>query len=372
MTDQRQAQMGQTFFALNTLDNAPEYHNFSTAYRRNKTPHPQKYVNRRWEPYTIWGTQDFRQHEPETYVQLLPQPRFQACPSELYSNQTFVPPGPAPKGDYKVASTSGAGNTHRQQSMQMMMVPANGVPPPNTYSPPPVHAATIFDAEVVEAQLNALTEGVKHWPDLHSLKGLQAPIMQQYPPVPSVVQSQIQVTSCDHYFDQGLKRKAVDSDGAVQQKKQKKPRTHPDDDPEFQRVIRDGEVIYRCLKEQCVDVYLKEGSVYKHKQTNKHQKRSDRLLCQGCGHHFSRSDALRRHAKSEQCSKNQTKFSVVAPTELASTLALPGRYSSTSLDSLIRAPESTSEFDASQSFLDWYKRLEQPLCGDLASIFSSR
>lgn len=347
MTNQRQAQMGQTFFALNTLDNAPEYYNFSTAYQHNKTSRPQKYVNHRWEPYTIWGTQDFRQYEPETHVQLLPQPHFQACPSELYSNQTFVPPGPAPKGDCKVASTSGAGGTNRQQFMQMTMRPANVVPPPSTYPPPPVHAAASFD--------------------------LRAPIMQQYPPVPSVVQSQIRVTSYDHYFDQGLKRKAVDSDGAVQQKKQKKLRFHPDDDPEFQRVIRDGEVIYRCLKEQCVDVYLKEGSVYKHKQTNKHQKRSDRLLCQGCGHHFSRSDALRRHAKSEQCCKNRTKSSAVAPAQLATTLALPGcRYSSTPLDSLIHAPESTYEFDASESFLDWYKRLEQPICGDLASIFSSR
>lgn len=99
--------------------------------------------------------------------------------------------------------------------MQMTMRPASVAPPPCTYSPPPVQAAAGFDAAVVQAHLNALPEGVKYWLDLHSLKDLQALIMQQYPPVLSVMQSPMQATSYDHCSDRGLKRKAVDSDGAI-------------------------------------------------------------------------------------------------------------------------------------------------------------
>ncbi|KAG1878971.1 hypothetical protein F4604DRAFT_583309 [Suillus subluteus] len=512
MTNQRQAQMGPNFFALKTLDNAPEYHNFETARQRNKTPRPQ---NHRWQPYPIRGTQDFRQHEPELHAQLLPQPRFQAYPPDLYINQNFVPPGPAPKADYDISSTFGAGGIQYGQSMQMTVGPASVAPPPNTYShqpcmasfppydsmiPPSVQAAAIFDAPVMQAQLPALPEGVKHWPALHSLKDLQAPIMQQHPPA-SVMQSQIQATSCDQRFDQGIahqvsskctaegssvqrtKRKAVNSDGVVRKKQQKNPRIRPGNDPEFQRVVKEGKVMYKCLKEHCVEIYLKECSVHEHKQTNRHQKRSNRLPCLGCGHYFSRSDGLKRHAKSDQCSRNQEKSCVVPSANLATgtfaisppvnvpqgpptfqrtgpeqaaqqipppfvpesnffpdsavqpvvqapklnsttqkvtpftqnILSLPDVGSSvqapheqrytphqpsgmplvpitdqegeddmslfgspvslaipdhghSALDSVVPAP-STSQFDAAESYWDWYKRLEQPVHGDFASMY---
>ncbi|KAG2337105.1 hypothetical protein BDR05DRAFT_801688 [Suillus weaverae] len=515
MTGQRQAQMGQTFFALNTLGNAPEYHNFDTARQQNKAPRPQKNINNRWQPYPIRGTQDSRQHEPEPHAQLLPQPRFQAYPPDLYINQNFVPPGPAPEANYEMASTLGAGGIqYGRQSMQMTMGPASVAPPPSTYlhQPrmasyppydnvilPPMQAAAGFDAPVMQAQLHALPEGVKYWPALHSLKDLQVPIMPQYPPAPSMAQSQMQATSYDQHFDWGLmdqassecaaegssvqrtKRKAVDSDEAVRKKQQKNPRIRPDNDPEFQQVVKNGKVLYKCLKEQCGEMYLKESSVREHKQTNKHQKRSNRLPCLGCGHYFSRSDGLKRHANSEQCSKNQQKTYAVAPTNVATgtfmvsppvnvpqgpftfqgtglaaqqapppfviepdfssgpatqpvvqtprlnsmthkatsfaqdtlslpdvqssvqapheqrptshqpsgvpltpiidqewendmdlfgspvSLALPG-HGDSALDSVAPAP-STSQFDASESYWDWYKRLEQPVHGDLASIY---
>ncbi|KAG1824544.1 uncharacterized protein BJ212DRAFT_533651 [Suillus subaureus] len=292
MTDQHQAQMGQNSFALKTLDNAPEFRNLDTAHQRNKAQRPQKNVGHRWQPYPIRGTRDFRQHESALHAQLLPQPRFQAYPPDLYTNQNFVQPGLAPEADDEMSFTSDAGGIKYGQSMQLTVGPASVAPPPNTYSHQPC----------MQAQLPALPEGVKHWLALHSLKDLQAPIMQQHSPASSVVQSQMQATSCNQRFDQGvvhqalfecaaegssvqrIKRKAVDSDGAVRKKQQKNPRIHPDNDPEFQQVVKDGKIIYKCLKEQCVEIYLKESSVHQHKQTNRHQKRSNRLLCIGCGH----------------------------------------------------------------------------------------
>lgn len=492
MTDQSQTQMGPNSFALKTLDNAPEYHKFDTARQRNKAPRPQKNVDRRWQPYPIRGTQDFRQHEPELHSQLLPQPLFQVYPPDLYINQNFFPPGPAPKADYEMSSTFGAGGIQYGQSMQMAMGLASVIPPPNTYTyshqpcmascppydnmiPPPVQAAAGFDAPVIQAQLPALPEGVK-------------------------MQSQMQATTCDQHFDQGVvhqasskfaaegssvqrtKRKAVDSDRAVRKKQQKNPRIHPDNDPEFQQVVKEGKVMYRCLKEQCVEIYLKESSVHKHKQTNRHQKRYNRLPCLGCGHYFSRSDGLKRHAESKKCSKNQEQSCVVPPVSWATgtfavsppvnvpqgpstfqgtgigqaaqqtpppfvpesnffsgptaqpvvhapklnsmtqkvtpfaqnilplpnvgssvqiheqhstphqpsgmplvpitdqegegdmnlfcspvSLALPD-HGYSALDSVGPAP-STSQFDVLESYWDWYKRLEQPVSGDFASIY---
>ncbi|KAG2043996.1 hypothetical protein BDR03DRAFT_940486 [Suillus americanus] len=226
-----------------------------------------------------------------------------------------------------MSSTFGAGGIQYGQSMQMAMGLASVIPPPNTYTyshqpcmascppydnmiPPPVQAAAGFDAPVIQAQLPALPEGVK-------------------------MQSQMQATTCDQHFDQGVvhqasskfaaegssvqrtKCKAVDSDRAVRKKQQKNPRIHPDNDPEFQQVVKEGKVMYRCLKEQCVEIYLKESSVHKHKQTNRHQKRYNRLPCLGCGHYFSRSDGLKRHAESKKCSKNQEQSCVVPPVSWA-------------------------------------------------------
>lgn len=512
MTNQRQDQMVQTSFISNTLDNAPEYHNFDTARQRNKAPRPQKNVNNRWQPYPIGGTQDFRQHEPEPHAQLLPQPRFQAYPPDLYINQNIVPIGSAPKADYEMASTFSAGGIQYGQSMQTIAGPGGVAHPPNTYShqscvascPPHnstipllVQEATSFDAPVTQAQLSAFPNGVEHWLALHSPENLQAPIMQQYLPAPSVVQSQMQGTSCDQRFDQNLvhqasskyaaegssvqsiKCKAVIGDGVERTKQQKNTRIHPDNDPEFQQVIKDGQIVYQCLKEQCAEIYLKESSVHQHKQTNRHQMRSNRLLCLDCGHYFSRSDGLKRHARSKQCSKNQEKSCVIPPANLATgtfavsppvnisqgprtgleqeaqqtpppfvpksnflsghtaqpivqdpslnsmtqkvtlftqnilslpyvgssaqvpheqrstphqrsgaplvpitdqeregdmdlfgspvSLAFPGHEYS-ALDSVVPVP-STSQFDASEAYWDWYKRLEQPVHGDLASIY---
>jgi hypothetical protein len=114
-----------------------------------------------------------------------------------------------------------------------------------------VQEATSFDAPVTQAQLSAFPNGVEHWLALHSPENLQAPIMQQYLPAPSVVQSQMQGTSCDQRFDQNLvhqasskyaaegssvqsiKCKAVIGDGVERTKQQKNTRIHPDNDPEF-------------------------------------------------------------------------------------------------------------------------------------------
>jgi hypothetical protein len=106
----------------------------------------------------------------------------------LYINKNFGPSGLAPKADYETTSTLGAGGILGPQSMQMMI------------EPPSVAPST--DAPVMQAQLPALPEEATHWPAFHSLKDLQATIMPQNPPAPSMVQ-------------------------------QKQTRTCPDDDPEF-------------------------------------------------------------------------------------------------------------------------------------------
>ncbi|KAG1824543.1 uncharacterized protein BJ212DRAFT_533700 [Suillus subaureus] len=49
------------------------------------------------------------------------------------------------------------------------------------------------------------------------------------------------------------------------------------------------------------------------------------------------------------------------------SLAFPD-HGYSALDSVVPAP-STSQFDASESYWDWYKRLEQPVHGDLISMY---
>jgi hypothetical protein len=174
----------------------------------------------------------------------------------LYINQNFALPGPAPKADYEMTSTFGAGGILGPQSMQMAIGPASVPPFTNTQHydnmiPRSVQAAFDFDAPVMQTQLPALPEGATHWPASHSLKDHQVPTMLQYPPAPSTVQYQMQATSYGQGNDQGLvdqalseraaegcsvqrtERKAVDSDRAVQMKQQRNTRIRPDEDPEF-------------------------------------------------------------------------------------------------------------------------------------------
>ncbi|KAG1721070.1 hypothetical protein EDB19DRAFT_535333 [Suillus lakei] len=184
----------------------------------------------------------------------------------------------------------------------------------------------------MQAQLPPLPEEVKRWLASHSQEEIQALIMQQCPPAPSMVQPQMQATGYDQHVDlvhqapsemavernsnsvRRTKRKAVDSGVAARKK-----RIRPDDDPEFKRVVQDGEIKFQCLKEQCAGICLKEGSVHEHKGSNKHQNRSNRLLCPDCGHYFSRGDGLKRHAESKQCAKNQEKSKISAQTFCAVT-----------------------------------------------------
>ncbi|KAG1748062.1 hypothetical protein EDB19DRAFT_1945659 [Suillus lakei] len=320
MIDQHTAQMGQTFFTSNTLVNATKYenHNFGTAHQSNKAPRPQQNVDTQRQPSPIRRTQDFYHHQPGNQFQLQPQlqsqPRFRPYPPPMYMNQNRVAHGPAP-------------TTYLHQPCMTSYPPYDYPIPPQAQ---PVAAA--FHAPVMQAQLPALPEGVKHWLAAHSQEEIQALIMQHFPPAPFMVQSQIQATGYDQHFDQGIvhqvpsegtikgnsnsvrptKRKAVDSDGAARKK-----RIRPDDDPGFQRVVQDGEIKFQCLKEQCAKICLKEGSVHEHKGSNKHQNRSNRLLCPGCGHYFSRGDGLKRHAESEQCAKNQEKSKISAQTSCA-------------------------------------------------------
>ncbi|KAG1746252.1 hypothetical protein EDD22DRAFT_851234 [Suillus occidentalis] len=275
----------------NTPDDVPESHNFDVASQRNKAPHPHKY---RFKPYPARGTQDFRQHGPEPQSQLLPQLPSTVCPTDLHTNKNFVPSGPTPKADYGTTSTFGAGGILGPQSMQMTIEPASVAP--------------LTDAPAMQAQLPTLPEEATHWPAFHSLNDLQATIMLQNPPTFSMVQH--------------TTRKVVDTDG-----KEKQPGIPPDEDPDFQLVTKDGEKLYRCLKEQCVDVYLKANSVGRHKLTKKHQKGQNRSswLCVACGHCFSRIDGLKRHVDSnKQCSRNQKKSHGFAAANLAtSNFAVP-------------------------------------------------
>jgi hypothetical protein len=88
--------------------------------------------------------------------------------------------------------------------MQMMIEPASVAPS--------------TDAPVMQAQLPALPEEATHWPAFHSLKDLQATIVPQNPPAPSMVQH-------------------------------KQTRICPDDDPEF--VSRRYLFCSRCPADSC-------------------------------------------------------------------------------------------------------------------------
>ncbi|KAG1746250.1 hypothetical protein EDD22DRAFT_972986 [Suillus occidentalis] len=311
--------MAPNFFTLNTPDNVPEYHNFDVVSQRNKAPHPHKY---RFKPYPARGTQDFRQHGPEPQSQLLPQLPSTVCPTDLYINKNLVPSGQAPKPDYGTTSTFGAGGILGPQSMQITTEPANVAPS--------------TDAPFMQAQLPTLPEEATHWPAFHSLNDLQATIMPQNPPAPYMAQSQMQATSNDQGYDQGpvhqalyecaaegsvqrTQRNVVDFNGVMQMRRQKQIHIHPDEDPDFQLVTKDGEKLYRCLKEQCVAVYLKENSVRRHKRTLKHQNGPNRSswTCVACGHCFSRGDALNRHVSSERCLRNQKASRIFAAANLA-------------------------------------------------------
>ncbi|KIK37863.1 hypothetical protein CY34DRAFT_426122 [Suillus luteus UH-Slu-Lm8-n1] len=275
--------------ALNTPDDVPDSHNFDVASQRNKAPRPRKY---QFKPYPTRGTQDFSHHGAEPQSQLLPQLPTTIYPPDLYINKNLVPSGLAPKADYGTTSTFGAGGILGPQSMQMTIEPASVAP--------------LTNAPVMQVQLPTLPEEATHWPAFHSLNDLQAMIMPQNPPTFSMVQH----TKC----------KVVDTD-----RKEKQSDIPPDEDPEFQLVTKNGEKLYRCLK--CVDVFLKENSVGRHKLTNKHQKGKNRSswLCVACGDCFSRSDALKRHVDSDkQCSRNQKKSHGFAAANLAtSNFAVP-------------------------------------------------
>jgi hypothetical protein len=229
-------QMAPSFFTLNTPD---EYHNFDGASQRNKAPRPQKHVARRWQPYPIRKTQD---DEPELPTTI--------CPRDLYINKSFVPS--APKADYEMTSTFGAGGILGPQSMHMTNESASVAPS--------------TDAPVMQAQLPTLPEEATHWPTFYSLKDLQATIMPQNPPAPSMVQSQMQATSNDQGYDQGLvhqtpyeraagssvqhtKRNVVDIDEVMRMRQQKQTRICPSDDPEF--VSRCYLFCSRCPADSC-------------------------------------------------------------------------------------------------------------------------
>jgi hypothetical protein len=229
--------MAPSFFTLNTPD---EYHNFDGASQRNKAPRPQKHVARRWQPYPIRKTQD---DEPELPTTI--------CPRDLYINKNLVPS--APKADYEMTSTFGAGGILGPQSMQMTNESASVAPS--------------TDAPVMQAQLPTLPEDATHWPAFHLPKDLQATIMPQNPPAPSMVQSQMQATSNDQGYDQGLvhqtpyertagsssvqhtKRNVVDIDEVMRMREQKQTRICPSGDPEF--VSRCYLFCSRCPADSC-------------------------------------------------------------------------------------------------------------------------
>ncbi|KAG2743887.1 hypothetical protein P692DRAFT_20878062 [Suillus brevipes Sb2] len=181
----------------------PESHNFDVASQRNKSPRPHRF---RFKPYQIRGTQ-----EPQ--CQLLPQLPSTVCPQDLYINKNFIPSGWAPKAGYETTSTFGAGSILGPQSMQMTIQPASVSP--------------LTDAPVMQAQLPTLPEDATHWPAFHLPKDLQATIMPQNPMV------------------QSMKRKVVGAD-----EEEKQPRICPDEDPEFQMVIKDGAKLYRNQKKR--------------------------------------------------------------------------------------------------------------------------
>ncbi|KAG1855388.1 hypothetical protein C8R48DRAFT_719697 [Suillus tomentosus] len=120
-----------------------------------------------------------------------------------------------------------------------------------------------------------------------------------------------------------LKRKADDMT-----ERTKEQRHRPQDDPDFERVPpgTDGKERWRCLKDACkkCDPML-EASVHNHVTNTVSHGRLTEYVCEACGAIISRRDALKRHQRSQQCTRNREKalaqanFQALGPITFASS-----------------------------------------------------
>ncbi|KAG1903860.1 uncharacterized protein F5891DRAFT_1015568 [Suillus fuscotomentosus] len=102
-----------------------------------------------------------------------------------------------------------------------------------------------------------------------------------------------------------LKRKADDmTEGTKEQ------RHRPQDDPDFERVPpgTDGKERWRCLKDACKKSRpMLAASVHNHITNTVSHGGLTEYVCEACGAVFNRQDALKRHQRSQQCTRNREK-----------------------------------------------------------------
>ncbi|KAG2116547.1 uncharacterized protein F5147DRAFT_833733 [Suillus discolor] len=107
----------------------------------------------------------------------------------------------------------------------------------------------------------------------------------------------------------GLKRKAVDEDDMTEGTREKRQR--PQGNPDFELVPpgTDGKERWKCLKNACRSCRpMLEASVHKHvTETVSHTGSNFKYVCEACGTGFNRQDALKRHQRSQQCTRNREK-----------------------------------------------------------------
>ncbi|KAG1730515.1 uncharacterized protein EDB91DRAFT_1085391 [Suillus paluster] len=117
------------------------------------------------------------------------------------------------------------------------------------------------------------------------------------------------------------KRKAVDSNGGRVPKRNS--RIPANQDPDFRYFdTREGKHRYQCQRVQCGGKVMQGSNVHKHRESNKHQGRSDHLPCATCGKFFSRSDSRSRHIASGTCDRDQARAEALrasAPTTLTTS-----------------------------------------------------